>query len=56
MKFVTHEYFHLYNAKRIRPIELGPFDYEQENPTRMLWVAEGFTVYYEHVILKRPGW
>jgi predicted metalloprotease with PDZ domain len=55
MKFVTHEYFHLYNAKRIRPIELGPFDYERECPTRMLWVAEGFTVYYEHVILKRAG-
>jgi len=55
MSFVAHEYFHLYNAKRIRPIELGPFDYDKENYTDMLWVAEGFTVYYEHLILKRAG-
>jgi predicted metalloprotease with PDZ domain len=55
MNFLTHEYFHLFNAKRIRPIELGPFDYGRPNRTRMLWVAEGFTVYYEHLILKRAG-
>jgi len=36
-------------------VELGPFDYGRPNPTRMLWVAEGFTVYYEHLILKRAG-
>jgi predicted metalloprotease with PDZ domain len=55
LNFLTHEYFHLFNAKRIRPIELGPFDYRRPNRTRMLWVAEGFTVYYEHLILKRAG-
>ncbi len=55
LAFVTHEYFHLYNVKRIRPIALGPFDYDRENYTRMLWVSEGFTVYYEDVILRRAG-
>ncbi|MVM33449.1 PDZ domain-containing protein [Spirosoma sp. HMF4905] len=51
--FLTHEYFHHYNVKRIRPIALGPFDYEHENRTNMLWVSEGLTVYYEYLILRR---
>ncbi len=55
MSFLTHEYFHHFNVKRIRPFELGPFDYEQGNRTNLLWVAEGFTVYYEALILKRAG-
>lgn len=55
LAFVAHEFFHLYNVKRIRPIALGPFDYDQENYTRMLWVSEGITVYYEDLILKRAG-
>jgi predicted metalloprotease with PDZ domain len=55
LAFVTHEYFHLYNVKRIRPIALGPFDYDRENYTNMLWVSEGFTVYYEDVLLRRAG-
>ncbi|MDB4919310.1 M61 family metallopeptidase [Mucilaginibacter sp.] len=53
--FLAHEYFHTYNVKRIRPIELGPFDYEKGNRTEMLWVSEGFTVYYEYVIIRRAG-
>lgn len=53
--FLTHEYFHLYNIKAIRPIALGPFDYDRENYTNMLWVSEGFTVYYEYLILNRAG-
>ncbi|WP_158638314.1 M61 family metallopeptidase [Panacibacter ginsenosidivorans] len=53
--FIAHEYFHHYNVKRIRPIELGPFDYSKENRTNMLWVSEGFTVYYEYMILRRAG-
>jgi predicted metalloprotease with PDZ domain len=53
--FIAHEYFHHYNVKRIRPIELGPFDYSKENHTNMLWVSEGFTVYYEYLIVKRAG-
>ncbi len=53
--FIAHEYFHNYNVKRIRPIELGPFDYSKENHTDMLWVSEGFTVYYEYLITRRAG-
>ena len=55
LSFVAHEYFHTYNVKRIRPIALGPFDYDKENYTNMLWVSEGFTVYYEDLILVRAG-
>ena len=55
LNLTAHEYFHLWNVKRIRPIELGPFDYERENYTRSLWVAEGFTVYYENIILRKAG-
>tara|TARA_R110002072_G_scaffold166080_2_gene319321 strand:- start:6582 stop:8441 length:1860 start_codon:yes stop_codon:yes gene_type:complete len=55
LKLVAHEYFHLWNVKRIRPIELGPFDYDNENYTSMLWVMEGFTSYYEKLILLRAG-
>jgi predicted metalloprotease with PDZ domain len=53
MNFIAHEYFHHYNVKRIRPFELGPFDYDKENKTNLLWVSEGLTVYYEYLIVKR---
>lgn len=52
---VAHEYFHLWNVKRIRPIELGPFDYDNENYTSMLWISEGFTSYYDDLICQRAG-
>lgn len=55
LSFLTHEYFHHYNVKRIRPIELGPFDYSKPNRTNLLWVAEGLTVYYEDIIMNRAG-
>jgi predicted metalloprotease with PDZ domain len=55
LNLVAHEYFHLWNVKRIRPIELGPFDYDQENYTTLLWVMEGFTSYYDELILRRAG-
>ena len=55
LNFLAHEYFHTYNVKRIRPIALGPFDYDKENLTNMLWVSEGFTVYYEYLMLARAG-
>ncbi|HEX8177638.1 MAG TPA: PDZ domain-containing protein [Pyrinomonadaceae bacterium] len=55
LSLVSHEYFHLWNVKRIRPDALGPFDYTQENYTRLLWVAEGITSYYENIILVRAG-
>jgi predicted metalloprotease with PDZ domain len=51
----AHEYFHNWNVKRLRPIELGPFDYENEVYTKALWIAEGFTDYYAGVLVKRPG-
>lgn len=52
---IAHEYFHNWNVKRLRPIELGPFDYENENYVKTLWVAEGFTDYYADVLPKRAG-
>jgi predicted metalloprotease with PDZ domain len=52
---VAHEFFHLWNVKRIRPDALGPFDYTQENYTRLLWVAEGITSYYENQFVRRAG-
>lgn len=52
---ISHEYFHLWNVKRIRPVELGPFDYETENYTDLLWVAEGITSYFDDLFLKRIG-
>lgn len=55
LSYVSHEYFHSFNVKRIRPIALGPFDYDQENLTDMLWVSEGLSVYYEDVVLVRAG-
>lgn len=53
LDLVSHEYFHLWNVKRLRPLELGPFDYENENHTRTLWVAEGITTYYGPLAVKR---
>lgn len=55
LNFITHEFFHLYNIKAIRPIALGPFDYNRENYTNMLWFSEGGTVYYQNIILNRAG-
>ncbi len=52
---VAHEYFHLWNVKRIRPLVLGPFDYESENYTTLLWEMEGVTTYYSGLILRRAG-
>jgi predicted metalloprotease with PDZ domain len=52
---IAHEFFHAWNVKRIRPDALGPFDYTQENYTRLLWVAEGITNYYENILLRRAG-
>src|SRR5690606_30518051 len=52
---VAHEYFHLWHVKRLRPIELGPFDYTRENYTTALWIMEGFTSYYDNHLLLRAG-
>jgi predicted metalloprotease with PDZ domain len=55
LSLVSHEFFHLWNVKRIRPDALGPFDYTQENYTKVLWVAEGITDYYADLVLRRAG-
>jgi predicted metalloprotease with PDZ domain len=55
LSLVSHEFFHLWNVKRIRPDALGPFDYTQENYTKNLWVAEGVTDYYADLALRRAG-
>jgi len=53
--YVSHEHFHAWNVKRLRPVELGPFEYENEVYTRSLWIAEGITEYYSHLTLHRAG-
>lgn len=55
LSLLCHEYFHLWNVKRIRPVELGPFDYTRETPTTMLWLAEGITSYYDDLLAYRCG-
>jgi predicted metalloprotease with PDZ domain len=55
LSFIAHEYFHLFNVKSIRPAALGPFDYDRENYTDLLWFSEGGTVYYEYLLLDRAG-
>lgn len=51
----AHEFFHLWNVKRLRPAEMWPYDYSRENETPLLWVSEGFTNYYTNVALLRAG-
>jgi predicted metalloprotease with PDZ domain len=55
LSLVSHEFFHLWNVKRIRPDALGPFDYTKENYTKLLWVAEGITDYYADLLVRRAG-
>ncbi|MBC8261849.1 MAG: M61 family metallopeptidase [Planctomycetia bacterium] len=52
---VSHELFHAWNGKRLRPVALGPFDYEREVLTPDLWMVEGFTSYYDDLIVARAG-
>jgi predicted metalloprotease with PDZ domain len=51
----SHELFHAWNVKRLRPLELGPFDWDSEVYTRSLWVVEGLTSYYGDLLLRRSG-
>ena len=55
LSLVAHEFFHLWNVKRLRPKQLMRYDYEKENYTNLLWVSEGITSYYENEILRRAG-
>lgn len=52
---VAHEFFHVWNVKRLRPLELGPWDFTRPLSTRGLFIAEGFTNYYGHMMLRRAG-
>jgi len=51
----AHEYFHAWNVKRIRPVELGPFHYDRETRTSLLWWAEGVTDFFADELLRRTG-
>ena len=53
--FVSHEYFHAFNVKRLRPVELGPFDYEHPPNTGSLWISEGLTTYFGELMVARAG-
>lgn len=55
LAFVAHEYCHTFNVKRLRPIELGPFDYEHPPSTASLWISEGLTTYLANLALARAG-
>ena len=52
---ISHEYFHTWNVKRLKPVEFAPYDYTQENYTELLWFFEGFTSYYDDLLLLRAG-
>lgn len=55
MSLLAHEYQHAFNVKRLRPFELGPFDYESTPMVSTLWISEGLTSYYSNLMLKRSG-
>ena len=52
---ISHEYFHTWNVKRLRPAELASYQYDRENYTALLWFFEGFTSYYDDLLLRRAG-
>ena len=52
---ISHEYFHAWNVKRLRPAEFTRYEYQSENYTRLLWFFEGFTSYYDDLLLRRAG-
>jgi predicted metalloprotease with PDZ domain len=52
---ISHEYFHTWNVKRLRPAEFARYDYDRENHTELLWFFEGFTSYYDDLFLRRAG-
>ena len=52
---ISHEYFHTWNVKRLKPFDFAPYDYTRENYTELLWFFEGFTSYYDDLLLRRAG-
>lgn len=55
LTLIAHEYFHVWNVKKIHPVGLSPFNWDEETYTDLLWVAEGFTQYYESILMYRAG-
>ncbi len=55
LSLFSHEFFHAWNIKRMRPVGLGPFDYTNETYTKSLWISEGITSYYDDLIIRRSG-
>src|SRR4030095_4675063 len=55
LRTAAHEFFHAWNVKRLRPAELGPWDWTRPAATRALWIAEGFTQYYGILLYQRAG-
>ncbi|HKJ97203.1 MAG TPA: hypothetical protein VJ944_05640, partial [Thermoplasmataceae archaeon] len=55
LSVTSHEFFHLWNVKRLKPVELGPFNYQQEVYTTLLWLSEGVTNFYTWVMMLRSG-
>lgn len=55
MGLISHEYFHTWNVKRLRPAEFAHYEYASENYTQLLWFFEGFTSYYDDLLLRRAG-
>lgn len=55
LALIAHEYLHVWNVKRMRPRAFWNYDYEAENYTRLLWVAEGFTAYFDDLLVRRAG-
>jgi len=53
LSLFSHEFFHAWNVKRMRPVGLGPFDYSKETYTKSLWISEGVTSYYDDLLLRR---
>lgn len=55
LSLMSHEFFHTWNVRRLRPVHLAAYNYEAENNTRSLWISEGITSYYEDLVLVRAG-
>ena len=52
---VAHEFFHVWNVRHMRPAELAEYDYQHEQYTSQLWLAEGLTSYYDNLLMSRAG-
>ena len=55
LSLCSHEYFHTWHVKRSKPVAFSPYNLSRENYTKQLWIFEGFTAYYQDLLLKRAG-